>query len=124
MNIEEAFKIRLQVVKGTLKHSVERGVIQRILCGEYDNCVEPSQLEAMNDLNFLKGYITEEVPKVGQVWKVKPNAVRSWRPDVLTISYVNVSDNPERNYFTFNEQAETDSCWVFSILENYTLEKS
>ena len=130
--IEQAFQVRQQILEGTYKGSPSRSVITNIINGVYDNCDENPIIEAENDLLFLSQPLTvidgRTIPKVGQVWKVKPQSRRAWRPDVLTISHVKTEKatcaGTSNEYFTYQEQAEADSCWVFDMLENYTLEEN
>lgn len=56
-------------------------------------------------------------PVVGQVYNIKPESVRDWRSDTLTITYVGA------DYFTYEEQDKVDSSWVFELLEFYTLQE-
>ena len=125
--IEQAFEVRQQILSCANKHSPLRNVLQNIMNGLYDDCDENPLLEAENDLLYLEEDNTtlETVPVIGQVWEVKPDCARVWRPKNLTITYVKAENSDyvgtRCDYFTYEEQAETTSCWVFGMLENYTL---
>lgn len=128
--IEQAFQIRQQILEGTDEVSPLRNILANIFNGLYDNCNENPIIEAENDLLFLSQPSTvtdgRTIPEVGQVWKVKPQSKRDWRLDVLTINFVKIERvncaGTRIEYFTYREQVDNDSCWVFDMLEHYTLE--
>lgn len=123
MNIEKAFMIRDIILNETGKHSTERNILQNILTGEYDKLGEEGIAEAYNGLFTLKVTQTDIIPIVGQVWVVKEDKTRVWRRPTLTINYVSVDPSSGVGYFTYEEQADAESCWCFDLLENYNLVK-